>query len=70
MLNAIVVSIRFILLILAGQKQLALENARTAPAIVRVHTQRSAAKAEQPRSIILISLSMIWQEWKSALMIA
>ena len=51
MLNAIVVSIRFIVLILSGQKQLALENAD-----LRQHlagqTQRSAAKTEQLRSII------------------
>ena len=52
MLNAIVVSIRFILLILGGQKHVALENG-PAPAIGRVQTERSAAKIEQSRSIIL-----------------
>src|SRR5215471_3479098 len=49
MLNAIVVSIRFILLILAGQKQVALENAALRQQLAR----RSAAEIEQPRSIIL-----------------
>src|SRR5262249_1619600 len=53
MLNAIVVSIRFILLILAGQKQVALENAALRQQLAGVQTQRSAAKSEQPRSIIL-----------------
>jgi hypothetical protein len=69
MLNAIVVSIRFILLILAGQKQLALENARTAPAIVRVHTRRSAAKLNNRDRLFWIGLSMIGRSGKSALMI-
>src|SRR5262249_59945117 len=52
-LNAIVVSIRFILLILGGQKQVALENAALRPATGRVQTQRSAAEIEQQGSVIL-----------------
>ena len=52
MLNVIVVSIHFILLILGGQKQVASENValqQQLPCSMR----RSAAKTERSRSIIL-----------------
>ena len=53
MLNVIVGFDPFVLLTLDGHKQVALENARPAPATCRIQTQRSAAKIEQPRSIVL-----------------
>ena len=52
MLNVVVVSIRFILLVLCGQKQIALENVACVSKWP-CSTQLSAAKAEQPRSIVL-----------------
>src|SRR5262252_9958342 len=67
MLNAIVVSIRFILLILAGQKQVALENAA-------LRQQLAVFKRNVPRPnlndrdrLFWIGLYLIWQDWKSAL---
>jgi hypothetical protein len=67
MLNAVVVSIR-------SSRSLRSETGRLgecgpAPATGRVQTQRSAAKAEQPRSIILARLVHDLADWKSALMI-
>src|SRR5262245_65845003 len=53
MLNAIVVSIRFIILIVCGHKRGCLGECRPTPAIGRLQTQRSTAKTEQPRSTIL-----------------
>jgi hypothetical protein len=64
-----VVWIRFILLFLAGQKQVALENAA-------LRRQLSVFKRNVPRPklnnrdrLFWIGLRMIWQDWKSALMI-
>src|SRR5215831_15452856 len=69
MLNAIVISIRFILLVLAGQKQVALEN-------VALRQQLAVFKRNVPRPkltnrdrLLWIGLYMTWQGWKSALMI-
>src|SRR5215471_15206488 len=69
MLNAVVVSIRFILLILCGQKQVALENAA-------LRQQLAVFKRNVPRPIsndrdrlFWIGLYRIWEDWKSALMI-
>ena len=69
MLNAIVVSIRFILLVLAGQKQVALEN-------VALRQQLAVFKRNVPRPklthrdrLFWIGLYLTWQDWKSALTI-
>ena len=53
MLNAIVVSIRFILLILAGEKQVALENAALRQQLAVFKRNAPRPKIEEPRSIIL-----------------
>jgi len=53
MLNVIVISIRFILLILAGQKQVALENAALRQQLAVFKRNVPRPKSEQPRSIIL-----------------
>src|SRR5215475_13732296 len=69
MLNAIVVSIRFILLILGGQKQVALKNIvpRQQLAVFKRNVQRP--KLNNRDRWFWIGLYMIWQDWKSALMI-
>ena len=67
MLNAIVVSIRFILLILAGQKHVALENAalRNQLAVFKRNVPRP--KLNNRDRLFWIGLYMVWQDWKSAL---
>jgi len=67
MLNAIVVLIRFVLLILGGQKQVALENAalRQQLSVFKRNVQR--AKLNNRDRLFWIGLCLIWQDWKSAL---
>ena len=69
MLNAIVVSIRFILLILAGQKQVALENAALRQQLAVLKRSVARPKLNSRDRLFWIGLYMIWQDWKSALMI-
>jgi len=67
MLNVIVVSIRFILLVLGGQKQVALENAalRQQQAVFKRNVLRP--KLNNRDRLFRIGLYMIWPGWKSAL---
>jgi hypothetical protein len=67
MLNAIVVSIRFILLILAGQKQVALENAALRQQLAVFKRNVPRPKVNNRDRLFRIGLYMIWQGWQSAL---
>ena len=67
MLNAIVVSIRFILLILAGQKQVALENAALRQQLAVFKRNVPRPKVNNRDRLFWIGLYMIWQGWQSAL---
>jgi len=69
MLNTIVVLIRFIVLIFGCQKQVALENAalRQQLSVFKRDVQRP--KLTDRDRIFWIGLRMIWQDWKSALVI-
>ena len=69
MLNAIVVSIRFILLVLSGQKQVALENAALRQQLAVYKRNVPRPKLNNRDRLFWIGLYMIWQDWKSALMI-
>jgi hypothetical protein len=69
MLNAIVVSIRFILLILSGQKQVALENAALRQQLAVFKRSVPRPKLNNRDRLFWIGLYLIWQDWKSALMI-
>jgi hypothetical protein len=69
MLNAIVVSIRFILLMLAGQKQVALENAALRQQLTVFKRNTRRPKLNNRDRLFWVGLYMIWQDWKSALMI-
>src|SRR5207244_3104608 len=69
MLKAILSTLRFIILILAGHKQIALENAA-------LRQQLAILKREQPRPklrprdrLFWILLMKFWKNWKSALVI-
>ena len=68
MLNAIVVSIRFILLILAGEKQVALENAALRQQLAVFKRNVPRPKLNHRDRLFWICLCMIWQDWKSALL--
>jgi putative transposase len=67
MLNAIVISIRFILLILAGQKQVALENAALRQQLAVFKRNVPRPKVNNRDRLFWIGLYMIWQGWQSAL---
>jgi hypothetical protein len=67
MLNAIVVSIRFILLIFAGQKQVALENAALRQQLAVFKRNVPRPKSNNRDRLFWVGLYMIWQDWKSAL---
>jgi hypothetical protein len=69
MVKAIVVSIRFILLILAGQKQVALENAALRQQLAVFKRSVPRPKLNDRDRLFWIGLYMIWEDWKSALMI-
>src|SRR5262245_24837639 len=70
MLKAIVVSIRFVLLIFGGQKQVALENAALRQQLAVFERDARRPKLNNRDRLFWIGLYMIWQDWKSALMIA
>ena len=67
MLNAIVGSIRFILLVLCGQKQVALENAALRHQLAVFKRNVPRPKLNNGDRLFWIGLYMIWQDWKSAL---
>ena len=67
MLNAIVVSIRFILLILGGHKQVALENAALRQQLAVFKRSVPRPKLNNRDRLFWIGLYLIWQDWKSAL---
>src|SRR5215469_10455214 len=67
MLNAIVVSIRFILLIFAGQKQVALENAALRQQLAVFKRNVPRPKLNNRDRLFWVGLYLIWQDWKSAL---
>src|SRR5215471_17743065 len=69
MLNAIVVSIRFILLLVCGHKQVALENAALRQQLAVYKRNVPRPKLNNRDRLFWICLRIIWRPWKSALMI-
>src|SRR5262249_49456625 len=67
MLKAIVVSIRFILLILGGQKQVALENAALRQQLAVFKRNVPRPKLNNRDRLFWIGFYLIWQDWKWAL---
>ena len=61
------VSIRFILLILAGQKQVALENAALRQQLAVFKRNVPRPKLNNRDRLFWIGLYLIWQDWRSAL---
>ena len=69
MLNCIAVWIRFILLVFGGQKQVALENAALRQQLAVFKRDVRRPKLNDRDRLFWIGLRMIWQDWKSALLI-
>jgi hypothetical protein len=69
MSDAIVVSIRFIVLFSGGQKQVALENAAPRQQLSVFKRALQRPKLKDRDRLFGIGLRMIWQDWKSALVI-
>ena len=67
MLNAIVLAIRFVLLIFASQRQVALENAALRQQLAVFKRNVPRPKLNNLDRFFWISLYMVWQDWKSAL---
>src|SRR6516164_6691255 len=67
MLNAIVISIRFIFLVLGGQKQVALENAALRQQLAVFKRNIPRPKLNNRDRLFWIGLYLIWQDRKSAL---
>jgi len=67
MLNAIVVAVRFVILLVNGHKQVALENAalRQQLAVFKRDKKRPTLRGGDP--VFWIALSKVWKNWKSAL---
>src|SRR5215471_16563367 len=64
---AIVVSIRFILFILGGQKLIALENFALRQQLAGFKRNVPRPKLNNRDRLFWIGLYLIWQDWKSAL---
>jgi hypothetical protein len=67
--NAILLGFRFLILLLSGQKQVALENLalRQQLAVFKRHVERP--KMGRQDRLFWIALKSVWKEWKSALVI-
>jgi hypothetical protein len=63
MLNAVGVSIRFILLIFAGQKQVALENAALRQQLAVFKRNVPRPKLNNRDRLFWVGPRMIWQDW-------
>ena len=63
------VSIRFIVLIFGGQKQIALENATLRQQLSMFKRDVKRPKLNDQDRLFWIGLRMIWRDWKSALLI-
>jgi putative transposase len=69
MLNAILLWIRFVILVLGGHQQVALENAALRQQLAVFKRNVKRAKLRGRERLFWIGLSMIWKDWKSALVI-
>ena len=69
MLKAIFSTLRFIILILAGHKQIALENAAPRQQLAILKTEQPRPKLRQRDRLFWTLLMKIWKEWRTALVI-
>ena len=69
MLNAILVAVRFVILAFSGHKQVALENAALRQQLAVFKRDVKRPKLHGRDRLFWIALRMIWEDWKSALVI-
>ena len=69
MLNAILIGIRFVILVFSGHKQLALENAALRQQVLVLKRQVKRPRLQRCDRLFWMSLRTIWANWKSALMV-
>src|SRR5205823_8098998 len=69
MLNAILMGIRFVILMLSGHQQVALENAALRQQVLALKRQVKRPRLRRCDRLFWIGMKNIWRDWKSALMI-
>jgi len=69
MLNVILLGIRFVILVLAGHKEIALENAGLRQQLAVFKRDINRPRLRRRDRIFWMGLRAIWKDWKSALMI-
>src|SRR5437879_8636780 len=69
MLKAIVSTLRFIILILAGHKEIALENAALRQQLTILKREQSRPKLRHRDRLFWIALMKIWKQWRTALVV-
>jgi len=67
MLNAIVVAVRFVILLVNGHKQVALENAALRQQLAVFKRDKKRPTLRGGDRVFWIALSKVWKNWKSAL---
>ena len=69
MLKAIFYTLRFIILILAGHKDIALENAALRPQLTILKRERPRPNLRHRDRLFWIALMKIWKQWRTALVV-
>src|SRR5215472_2150132 len=69
MLNAILLAVRFVILAFSGHKQVASENAALRQQLAVFKRDVKRPKLHGRDRVFWIALRMIWEDWKSALVI-
>jgi len=69
MLNVILLGIRFVILVLAGHKEIALENAALRQQLAVFKRDINRPRLRRRDRIFWMGLRAIWKDWKSGLMI-
>src|SRR5215472_4852303 len=69
MLNAIAIAIRFVILVFSGQKQVVLENAALRQQLAVFKRDVKRPRLHGRDRLFWIALRMIWNHWRSALII-
>jgi hypothetical protein len=67
MLNAIVVAVRFVILLVSGHKQVALENAALRQQLAVFKRDKKRPTLRGGDRVFWIALSKVWKNWQSAL---
>src|SRR2546426_10663760 len=69
MLNVILLGIRFVILVLAGHKEIAMENAALRQPLAVFKRDINRPRLRRRDRIFWMGLRAIWKDWKSGLMI-